>query len=227
LNLEPPKKSATELLLYLWKIIDLPEISLEDLVYKISFELFLFPPEKAKKFIEKAITSKLLNFDEENITLSSRLNTTLQKWQEKRRKEISTKMAQEEKKFETIKEVSNNKSNGFNPLLHAFLDKGTLNRTVGVSENDFDFKTLDLNEGKVEGKISGSKDTPYKLSINCQDKELIHNCHDFEARRAPNKKFCKHLAKLFLLLKERDEPNACKLLEKISKNINAWEFLTS
>jgi len=41
--------------LYIWKIIELPYVSLIDLIYKISFELFLFSPEEAKKFIDKAI----------------------------------------------------------------------------------------------------------------------------------------------------------------------------
>ncbi|MEJ2252139.1 MAG: hypothetical protein P8Y97_21065 [Candidatus Lokiarchaeota archaeon] len=59
MNFNPPKKSATELLLYIWKIIDLPEISFEDLVYRISFDLYIVPPEKARKFIERKKLWKL------------------------------------------------------------------------------------------------------------------------------------------------------------------------
>ncbi|MEJ2280059.1 MAG: DUF2240 family protein, partial [Candidatus Lokiarchaeota archaeon] len=70
MNFKPPKKSATELLLYIWKIIDLPEISFEDLVYRISFDLYIVPPEKARKFIERAISSKLIDKNGENLSLS-------------------------------------------------------------------------------------------------------------------------------------------------------------
>ncbi|MEJ2280058.1 MAG: hypothetical protein P8Y70_20265, partial [Candidatus Lokiarchaeota archaeon] len=115
----------------------------------------------------------------------------------------------------------------FNALFNAFSDKGTIARSLSVSENDFDFETLDLSKGIIKGTISGSKDVPYFLEINSQTKLIIHNCHDFKSRRALNKKFCKHLAKLFLILKEKNENESISLLEKISEKINMWEFQTS
>ena len=38
--------------LYIWKIIELPCLSMNELIYKISFELFLFSPEEAKAYFE-------------------------------------------------------------------------------------------------------------------------------------------------------------------------------
>ena len=218
-DLEPPKKSATELLLYLWKIIDLPEISINDLIYSISFDLFLFSPNKAKKFVDKAISSKLLTKKGNMLTLSNRLKKTLLDWQEIRKKEIQARINKLENQYKMIEKISENKSNGFSSL-----DKGTINRAVGVPEDAFTYNEMDLNKGIIKGKVSGSKDTPYVFEINKENKEIIHNCHDFETRRSPNKKFCKHLTKLFLLLKEKNESQLCALLEDISGNINDWQF---
>ena len=57
------------------------------------------------------------------------------------------------------------------------------------------------------------------------EKILKHDCHDFQTKRAQNKKFCKHLAKLFLLLKEKDEKRATLFLENITKDVNKWDFV--
>ena len=38
------------------------------------------------------------------------------------------------------------------------------------------------------------------------------------------KKFCKHLVKLFLKLKESYEDSVLDFLEKMVQNINKWEF---
>ena len=56
----PKPKNATDMLLQIWKIVDLPSILKSDLIFKISFELFLFSPEKAISLINRAIQSKIL-----------------------------------------------------------------------------------------------------------------------------------------------------------------------
>jgi len=45
MNFAIPRKSETDFLLYIWKIIDLPMISKNDLIYEISFKLFFDSPE--------------------------------------------------------------------------------------------------------------------------------------------------------------------------------------
>ena len=60
MNLEIPRNNRSELIFFLWKIIDLPQISLNNLLYKISFELFLFPPEEATEFVDTCIENNLI-----------------------------------------------------------------------------------------------------------------------------------------------------------------------
>ena len=85
----------------------------------------------------------------------------------------------------------------------------------------------DNYDGNVKAlqKIYEFIKTPYIIEISTIEKVLKHDCHDFEAKRAQNKKFCKHLAKLFLVLKDKDEIVATTFLENITKDINKWEFV--
>ena len=55
MNFAIPRNNTSEMLLYIWKIIDLPYILYDDLVFRISFDLYLDPPEKAKIFINKIV----------------------------------------------------------------------------------------------------------------------------------------------------------------------------
>ena len=108
--------------------------------------------------------------------------------------------------------------------MKAFLDKGTINKTVSISDEDFAITEFSFEKGIIKTEVTGSKKEPYLIEINTKNQKLIHNCHDFETRRLENKKFCKHLAKLFLLLKEKDEESATNFLSEIAENINKWEF---
>ena len=63
MNLAIPRENNTELLLYIWKIIDLPYITLNNLLYKISYELVLIPPDKASLFVKDCLNNNLLTKD--------------------------------------------------------------------------------------------------------------------------------------------------------------------
>lgn len=220
-----PRQKISEMVLYIWKIINLPKIPSENLLFKITFELFLYSPDEAKNFIENAIKNKfLIQDDHKNLKLSENLNSKFQAWQRNRKNEILRKMASYLKQSELKNTFEQNKKDEFNILLKGFTDKPTLNRAVGVSESAFSLKKVDLNEGLILGNVVGSKEEPYLLKIDLNEKELKHNCHDFQTRRAKEKKFCKHLIRLFLLLKEKDQKVAVSFLKKISENIEKWEF---
>ena len=132
----------------------------------------------------------------------------------------STSIAQNTDNF------NKNSSNKFNILLKAFLDTGTINRAVLLSDSAISINSFDPQGKIIKAEVQGSQKNPYIIEISPVKKYLKHNCHDFETKRAQNKKFCKHLAKLFLLLKEKDEKGATVLLEKITKEINKWEFVS-
>ena len=212
--------------LYIWKIIELPYVSLIDLVYKISFELFLFSPEEAKKFIDKAIHKGYLIVGTGNkLNLSDALALELNNWHKERRVEILENINKSTNITHFTDNFKKNSSNKFNILLKAFLDKGTINRAVLVSDSAITINTFDPHGKIVKAEVKGSQKIPYIIEISINEKILKHDCHDFQTKRAPNKKFCKHLAKLFLVLKEKDEKGATLFLENITKDINKWDFV--
>ena len=224
MNFAIPRKNISEMLLYIWKIIDLPFILHKDLLYRISFDLFLFPPKEAKTFISSCLKNKFLVKEDTNILkLSDELNQQLSNWQKKRKIEIFDKI-QAAKKISSLKNEISKETSNFSVLMNAFVDKGTLNRSVSVSDAAFELLKYDRTEGIIKSKVKGSKEESYIIEIDTNNKVLQHNCHDFETRRAENKKFCKHITKLFLLLKEKDGDIAEFFLNELAEDIGKWEF---
>jgi hypothetical protein len=227
MNFAIPRNSETDFLLYIWKIIDLPMISKNDLIYEISFKLFFDSPEKANLIIDKSIKNKyLVKDDNENLSLSQNLKKNLQSWQIKRKKTIVNKIINRNDELGVKNNNIFEDDSNYNTLLKAFLDKGTINKAVLISEDNFNIKEFDYKNGIIRVEVVGIKESSYKIEINIKNKSLIHNCHDFQERRAANKKFCKHLAKLFLILKDKEPVSALKFLREIAENINEYQFLS-
>jgi len=225
MNLAIPREDNTELLLYLWKIIDLPYITLNNLLYKISYELFLIPPDKASIFVKENLKSNFLTKDDNGkLSLSTSLNEKLITWQKKRKNEILEKINTAKKTAQMTSIIEKDETTSFSILLKSFVEKGTINRAANISSTDFDIKELDPRKGVMKSTVSGSKEEPYYIEIDINKKLLKHNCHDFETRRSKNKQFCKHLARFFLLLKEEKEDSAEFFLKDLAENIDKWEF---
>ncbi len=215
------------MVLHIWKIIELPSIQQDDLLRKISFELFLFSPKEAKEFIEMAIHKGYLILEGDGrIELSESLALDLNKWHEERKTHISEKIKDVNDLKEFTNESKNNSINKFKLLLIALLDKGTINRAVAESDSAYKFGLIDSAQKIIKAEVQGSQKIPYYIDINITEKVIKHNCHDFLTKRAVNKKFCKHLAKLFLLLKIKNADLASYFLECITKDINNWSFLS-
>lgn len=221
-----PRNSLSELIIYLWKIIDIPEISINDLLFKISFELFLFPPEQASKFIKNSIKSQLLKKNaNEYISLSKNINKQFLIWQKSRRDDISVKLNELRKTKSAKRSTEVDYRSNFNVIIKAFSEKGTSNRAATVPNAALNIIEFDVKKGKIYSEVKGSKEESYFIEISSKEKTLRHNCHDFLTRRAEDKKFCKHLIKLFLLLNERNKEATLCFLKSISENINDWDFL--
>jgi len=220
-----PQKDPTAFLLYIWKIIDLPQISEKSLIYHVSFDLLLISPKKAYQLIQKSIDNKLLKKNSNNsLSLSETLEKKLLNWQKRRKQKIEKYERVLTQQKMNLRDFKTNIKSDFNVLLKAFLDKGTLNRAVAVSDESFNIIRLEQENGLIEAGVEGSKEGSYKIKINSKKKILTHNCHDFIERRSIDKKFCKHLVKLFLLLKENNENFTLELLDNIATSINEWEF---
>jgi len=226
-NFAIPRNNNSEMVLYIWKIIELPFISLSDLIYELSFELFLFSPNGASQFIQKVVDNNFLIETPNNMfKLSHNLEQKLKNWHIKRKAQILKKIESSKKETQEIDNFDKNNLNKFNTLLKAFLDKGTINRAVTVSDSAFNIIKFDPKSKIIKAEVKGSNDAPYNIEISINDKFIKHNCHDFQTNRAKNKKFCKHLAKLFLLLKKKNEKSASFFLESITNEINNWDFLS-
>jgi hypothetical protein len=203
----PPNNNPELLLFYLWKIIDLPNISLNSLLFKISYDLFLLPPDKAIEFINSCI---------ENI----------KDWQKSRKNEIKRNINSVNKIYQLKNTNEKGKSTRFSYYLKSFVEKETLNRAVRVTDKSFDIKELDFNKGVILATVSGSKEDPYIIEIDMNKKYLKHDCHDFETRRSKNKQFCKHLAKFFLLVRDSHKASTELFLKKLLENLDDWNFIS-
>lgn len=225
MNLAIPREDNTELLLYLWKIIDLPYITLNNLLYKISYDLVLIPPDKASIFVKDCLSNKLLTKDDNGkLSLSTSLNEKIIAWQKERKNEILEKKNTAKKTVQMTSIIEKDETTSFSILLKSFVERGTINRAANISSTDFDIKELDITTGVMKSTVSGSKEEPYYIEIDINKKLLKHNCHDFETRRSKNKLFCKHLARFFLLLKEKNKDTAEFFLKDLAENIDTWEF---
>lgn len=225
MNFALPRNNDLEILNYVWKVIDLPYISKNDLIFEISFKLHIFPPTKAINFINDCIEKKYLEKNDNQILrLSNPLNKKLKKWHIKRKYEILEKQRSSNKMSKLQNSFESDNSDNYNLFLKVFTDKSTINRAVSVPNSSFELIEFSASKGLIKLKVSGSKEELYIIEIDTKRKILNHNCHDFKTRRAENKKFCKHLVKLFLFLKDKDVASAEFFLREIAENIDKWEF---
>ena len=224
MDLKIPRKNLSEMVLYVWKIVGLPSVSQEDLIYMLSFNLFLYDISAAKEFISLAIEKGLfLKTSQNDISLSDNLKAKLQEWQIGRKVEIRERL----KAIQIVKRIeqtSKEESNNFTTLFRIFVDDATLTRTASILQSDIKYLKKDLDQGKIKATVKGSKEISYSIDIDLENKYIHHDCHDFESRKSKDKKFCKHLAKVFLMLKDEDENKALILLNEIANQINEWNF---
>ena len=163
----PIPKNAPDMLLYIWKIIDLPSISMNDLLYSLSFDLFLLPPEGAANFIDKAIRSKILIKDEDNnLILSQNIQKRLETWQNKRKDSILSKILAAKQADHKKNNMNINNGSGFNVLLKAFLGKGTINRAATVSNAALSIDNFNRKDGMIKVSIAGKKEDSYYIEID-------------------------------------------------------------
>ncbi|HEC92015.1 MAG TPA: hypothetical protein ENI51_03325 [Candidatus Atribacteria bacterium] len=224
INLTVPRKNDIEFLFYIWKIIDLPQIEIEDFIFKVSFELFLETPENIEKLLNNWLKNKILIKNKDgSISLAENLIKRFKKWQNSRRKEINDNIKHRKEFLKQYDKVKSETSD-FNILLKGFLDNGMLKRAITVATEAFNFKKIDFEKGLILAEVKGRIEDSYTIEIDVSKKLLKHNCHDFITRRAKNKKFCKHLTKLFLILDKKNPNGTLKILKEITQNIDNWEF---
>ncbi len=227
MNFAIPHNNSLEMLSYIWKVIDTPYISQNDLLYEISFVLHILPPVETVTFINKCIEDEfLLRDDNQNLKLSNHLYKKIKNWNIQRKYEILEKINSRKNIVNLQTEFDKDNTDNFNLLLKRFTDKSTLNRAATVSNSSFELIEFSSTQGLIKSKIAGSREELYLVEIDTNRKILNHNCDDFKTRRAENKKFCKHLTKLFLFLKDKDIVSAEFFLNELVKKLDSWEFIS-
>jgi hypothetical protein len=111
----------------------------------------------------------------------------------------------------------------FKDLIANLTNKNILARAESISDNLIRILNINKKFGLIEAEIQGNTIIPYELTIDLSKNSsydiINHNCPDFLARKKPNNKFCKHIAKLFLILNNQDSEFALKLLTGFNSKI--------
>ena len=98
-------------------------------------------------------------------------------------------------------------------LLSHLIDWKRIARARRINDRDVNFL-------KISDKLIKAKIRDYKVIIDVENRLISHDCADW-ARTAVEKKFCKHLAKIFLLLPKH---TAALLLKTIISERDQWTF---
>jgi HD superfamily phosphohydrolase YqeK len=115
------------------------------------------------------------------------------------------------------------KEKDFEDLITKLTDRNTLTRADSVSDNVIRILKTDKENGLIEAEVQGNTIVPYKLTIDISKKNfndvITHDCPDFLARKKLNNKFCKHIVKFFLVLKNQDFEFANTLLSEFNSKV--------
>ena len=101
----------------------------------------------------------------------------------------------------------------FNSLLQRFIDDARLKRARRIKDEEITIERADSK--MVEAKIRD-----YHIVVDLKNRVILHDCADW-SRCIPQKKFCKHLGKLFLTL---PEDKSIDILRKLFSEKNSWQF---
>lgn len=101
-------------------------------------------------------------------------------------------------------------------LLNQFVSPSRLSRAVGLDDSVLEIQLKREKPLRIEAIIHGTKD--YKFLLDEESRVIGHNCPDWQKVRVI-RRFCKHVAKVFLSL---EEDEAVRLLLSIQQE--SWKF---
>ena len=101
----------------------------------------------------------------------------------------------------------------FDSLIRRFIDEQRLKRARRIKDEEISIQKL--GENRIEAIIRD-----YHVVIDVENRIILHDCADW-SRCIPQKRFCKHLGKLFLTLPEE---KSIEILRKIFSEKPYWEF---
>lgn len=174
------------------------EITFERLWQFLSFDSRQIRPSEATKLIKHLITKGSLIVNGEVLTISPHM-----------RELVPTRPSvQLSSETQPIQELGK--------LLSQFVGPNRLSRAVGIDDSSVAIKTVRENPIRIEVSIQGTR--VYQLILDVGAKVIQHDCPDW-LRKRKLRRFCKHVAKIFLML---DKDESVRILTSIMEG--SWKF---
>jgi len=107
---------------------------------------------------------------------------------------------------------------GASPLdsyLSRLADRARIERAKTIADDEV--KVLEHSGDRIEAKIRD-----YEVDVNFEDRRILHDCPDW-ARESREKRFCKHVVRVFYSINEEE---ATRALKRILSEIDLWTFRT-
>ncbi|MCS6859956.1 MAG: hypothetical protein NZT92_06515, partial [Abditibacteriales bacterium] len=106
---------------------------------------------------------------------------------------------------------------------HGLVSPAPMARALSIPDSHFHSVTLSGKAGQFVafGLFATGQFGGYVVHVDQTKKTIVHDCPDWKERQAPARRFCKHVAKFFLLLPREV---AHTLLDDIAYD-GAWQFI--
>ena len=180
---------------YAFRALGKTEIPLQKLVFFIAFDLKQLPPSQVK-----------------NLILDLHNNDKLEV-----KNDVVYQPQEVVHEREPTAQITKTSTSGLGEQLRLFVSSSRLSRAVGMDDQAIEFRRLSQEPLKIQASVHGSRE--YRLELDEEIMQISHDCPDWR-RVSVLHRFCKHVAKLFLLL-EKEE--ALRLLQSLQTD--SWEFV--
>ena len=127
------------------------------------------------------------------------------------------------RKKSTRPELDNADQNQFGKYLYQLAHKHTIYKAATQKSDNYEIYKYDKINHIIRVIIYRKNKNPSFMQLNLSKNLITHNCREFNINKV-KKRFCKHLVKLFLLLKESNKEYSLFLLKKICNNIDRFNF---
>ncbi|MFX1576448.1 MAG: DUF2240 family protein [Promethearchaeota archaeon] len=174
------------LIAYAFRALAKTKMSVQQLVFFISFDLRKLPPSQIRNQIHILHAKGQL--------------------------EIEDDMVQQPSKVDLEPEASPLiSSKDLGQQLRLFVSSSRLSRAVGMDDQAIEFQRLSKVPLKIKATVHGSSE--YMLELDEQARKIIHDCPDWK-RVSVLHRLCKHVAKLILLLEKNEALRILKSLQE-------------
>ena len=190
-NMFSVPRNPVRLVDYAFRALGKDQVPIQQLVFFLSFDIRQMAPSQALKLIERLQSEGQISIENGLVKVSQEMVVDT---------EIPTQTA----------------ATNLGEHLRLFVSSSRLSRAVGMNDQAIEFIRVSQNPLKVEATVHGSQD--YILILDEASRRIAHNCPDWRKVSLLHR-FCKHVAKLFLILEKED---AIRVLQSLQ--LESWEF---